>query len=67
MATQNKVTRNKRPVTKGFQREPVKWVVIHPKGHIYVVPNLDRIKMTYGFSKEQMEEIGWSFEPKYEN
>ena len=49
------------------------WTIKRPNGTIYTRNNLDSLKVSYGFDKEGLENLGWVFKftkgktkPKFE-
>lgn len=54
-------TRSKKPADK----QPLYWLIVSPNGFVATEKTLDRLKITYGFYKEDLESLGWSFEAKF--
>jgi hypothetical protein len=53
-------------VTKAAEKkEIINWMITRPEGHVYVMPRIDRIELVYGFTKTDLEKMGWKFEARY--
>lgn len=52
-------------VTKNISDEPVKWIITHPAGHVYVTKDLDSLISVHSKTKKKLQAEGWSFEPIY--
>lgn len=52
-------------VTKNIPKKPVKWVVTHPAGHVYVINDLDALISVHAKSQKILKAEGWTFQPIY--
>lgn len=54
-------------VEKNLKRQPIKWTVTHPDGHIYSMKSIDALLGRFDRTQKELKALGWKFEAHYQS